>query len=83
MLQATKTGMLFVLRRDDGEPVFPVEERPVPASDIPEEEVVRIGIIPFTHAHTNLGTLRAGEPVNVEGDLIGKYVGRILAARRP
>ena len=50
-------------------------------SDIPEEEVVRIGIIPFTHAHTNLGTLRAGEPVNVEGDLIGKYVGRILALR--
>jgi len=50
-------------------------------SDVPEEEVVRIGIIPFTHAHTNLGALRAGDPVNVEGDLIGKYVGRILALR--
>src|SRR5690606_35676431 len=33
-LQATKTGMLFVLNRETGEPVFPVEERPVPASDI-------------------------------------------------
>lgn len=42
---------------------------------------VRIGVIPFTHEHTNLGTLRPGAPVNVEGDLIGKYVARILAQR--
>jgi quinoprotein glucose dehydrogenase len=32
VLQATKTGQLFVLDRDTGTPVFPVEERPVPAS---------------------------------------------------
>lgn len=38
VLQATKTGMLFVLERETGRPVFPVEERPVPASDIPGEE---------------------------------------------
>jgi quinoprotein glucose dehydrogenase len=38
VLQATKTGMLFVLHRETGEPVFPVEERPVPRSDIPGEE---------------------------------------------
>jgi quinoprotein glucose dehydrogenase len=37
VLQATKTGMLFVLDRDTGRPIFPVEERPVPASDIPGE----------------------------------------------
>ena len=30
VLQATKTGQLFVLDRDTGKPVFPVEERPVP-----------------------------------------------------
>lgn len=46
-----------------------------------DESAVRIGIIPFTHEHTNLGVLRPGDPVNVEGDLIGKYVGRILALR--
>jgi quinoprotein glucose dehydrogenase len=34
VLQATKTGQLFVLDRDTGAPVFPVEERPVPASTI-------------------------------------------------
>jgi riboflavin synthase len=42
---------------------------------------VRIGVIPFTHEHTNLGSLEAGAPVNVEGDLIGKYVARILSQR--
>src|SRR5438876_147218 len=38
VLQATKTGMLFVLERETGRPIFPVEERPVPASDIPAEQ---------------------------------------------
>lgn len=38
VLQATKTGMLFVLHRETGAPVFAVEERPVPASEIPGED---------------------------------------------
>lgn len=38
VLQATKTGMLFVLHRETGDPVFPVEERPVPRSSIVSEE---------------------------------------------
>jgi quinoprotein glucose dehydrogenase len=37
VLQATKTGFLFVLDRDSGKPLFPVEERPVPQSDVPGE----------------------------------------------
>jgi quinoprotein glucose dehydrogenase len=37
VLQTTKTGQLFVLDRDTGKPVFPVEERPVPASTIQGE----------------------------------------------
>ena len=35
--QATKHGFVFVLDRETGEPLFPVEERPVPASDVPGE----------------------------------------------
>ncbi len=35
--QPTKMGHLFVLDRETGEPIFPVEERPVPQSDIPGE----------------------------------------------
>ncbi|MGH7543761.1 MAG: pyrroloquinoline quinone-dependent dehydrogenase, partial [Gemmatimonadota bacterium] len=38
VLQTTKMGHLFVLHRETGEPVFPVEERPVPASAVPGEE---------------------------------------------
>ena len=35
---ASKSGFLYVLDRDTGRPVFPVEERPVPASDVPGEQ---------------------------------------------
>jgi riboflavin synthase len=34
-------------------------------------------IIPFTWQHTNLSSLAAGDPVNIECDMIGKYVARI------
>ena len=50
-------------------------------SDMPETDVVQIGIIPYTWEQTNFGEMTPGAPVNVEGDLIGKYVGRILATR--
>ena len=35
--QATKMGLLFVLDRETGKPLFPVEERAVPQSDLPTE----------------------------------------------
>jgi len=37
VIQGNKTGFLYVLNRDSGAPVFPVEERPVPQSDVPGE----------------------------------------------
>ncbi|BDC51368.1 glucose dehydrogenase [Bryobacterales bacterium F-183] len=37
VLQATKMGLLFVLDRLTGKPLIPVEERPVPKSDVPGE----------------------------------------------
>jgi membrane-bound PQQ-dependent dehydrogenase (glucose/quinate/shikimate family) len=37
VIQGNKTGFLYVLNRDTGVPVFPVEERAVPKSDIPGE----------------------------------------------
>jgi quinoprotein glucose dehydrogenase len=35
--QASKQGVLYLLHRETGEPIFPIEEVPVPASDIPGE----------------------------------------------
>ena len=37
LAQPTKMGHLFVLDRDTGEPIFPIEEKSVPKSDIPGE----------------------------------------------
>jgi len=38
LAQEGKTGLMFILDRVTGKPVFGVEERPVPKSDVPEEE---------------------------------------------
>jgi quinoprotein glucose dehydrogenase len=35
--QATKVGNLFLLNRETGAPLFPIEERPVPQSNVPGE----------------------------------------------
>lgn len=35
--QVTKTGFVFLFHRETGEPLFPIEERPVPPSDVPGE----------------------------------------------
>jgi glucose dehydrogenase len=37
LIQATKQGFVFVLNRLTGAPIWPIEERPVPASDVPGE----------------------------------------------
>jgi quinoprotein glucose dehydrogenase len=37
VVQLTKQGMVFVLDRATGKPVWPIEERPVPKSDVPGE----------------------------------------------
>jgi quinoprotein glucose dehydrogenase len=37
VIQGNKTGLLYVLNRETGVPIFPVEERPVPQSDVPGE----------------------------------------------
>jgi quinoprotein glucose dehydrogenase len=45
-IQQTKQGFLFVLDRETGESVFPVEERPVPQSDIPGERTAATQPVP-------------------------------------
>ncbi len=41
-----------------------------------------IALVPETAERTTLGTLRAGDLVNVETDIIGKYVERLLGERK-
>ena len=39
-----------------------------------------VQIIPFTWQHTNLSALKPGDAVNIECDILGKYVARAVAA---
>lgn len=37
-----------------------------------------VAIIPYTYEHTNLQNVRAGTTINLEFDIIGKYVARLM-----
>jgi riboflavin synthase len=43
--------------------------------------IVETAIIPFTCEHTNLSSLKIGDPVNVECDILAKYVERLMQSR--
>jgi riboflavin synthase len=43
--------------------------------------IAEIAIIPFTYEHTNVRDKKIGDTVNLEGDILGKYVERRLEAR--
>jgi riboflavin synthase len=42
-----------------------------------------VQVIPYTWQHTTLRTLRKGDKVNLECDMIGKYVVRAMELRKP
>jgi riboflavin synthase len=46
-----------------------------------DDEGFTVTIIPYTRAHTNLGTRRIGDRVNLETDILAKYVEQLLASR--
>ena len=52
-------------------------------SGIEDPDRIRVAIIPHTWSHTNFPDLDPEDPVNVEGDLIGKYVGKLLGRMFP
>ena len=42
-----------------------------------------VAIIPYTFEHTNMGSLKKGDVVNIEWDMVGKYVTRMLNLKTP
>jgi riboflavin synthase len=40
----------------------------------------RVAIIPYTYSFTNFHSLKAGDSVNLEFDILGKYIKRILGS---
>jgi riboflavin synthase len=43
--------------------------------------IAEIAVIPYTYEHTNIRNRRPGDAVNLEGDILGKYIARHLEAR--
>jgi riboflavin synthase len=46
-----------------------------------EQNICTVAIIPHTVERTNLGSLNPGDPVNLEADLIAKYVEKMMSGR--
>ncbi|MCR4620134.1 MAG: riboflavin synthase [Paludibacteraceae bacterium] len=47
----------------------------------PSDNEFEVAIIPYTYENTNFGTLKVGDKVNLEFDIIGKYIARLLPMR--
>jgi len=48
-----------------------------------EDAQFEVAIIPHTLAHTNMGSFRTGDLVNIETDMIGKYLYRFYQQQQP
>ncbi len=66
--QITKHGYVFIFERETGTPLFPIDEQPIPPSDVPGEQLAATQPIPRkpppfvrTHFHDTLLTRRTPE----------------------
>lgn len=44
----------------------------------PTDDTFQVAIIPYTYEHTNFHTFTIGSVVNIEFDIIGKYISRMI-----
>lgn len=47
----------------------------------PTDNSFQVAIIPYTYEHTNFHAIRVGSTVNIEFDIIGKYISRIASVK--
>ncbi|MDR2859439.1 MAG: riboflavin synthase, partial [Mediterranea sp.] len=45
----------------------------------PTNDTFQVAIIPYTYEHTNFHTIKESSVVNIEFDIIGKYISRMVA----
>lgn len=48
----------------------------------PTDNTFTVAIIPYTHDHTNFCNIEVGTIVNIEFDILGKYIARLQAASK-
>lgn len=62
----SKTGNIFILNRETGKPIFGVEERPVPKSDVPGETAAATQPFPLKPAPTTAQTISAEDAWGID-----------------
>ena len=78
---------LFTFSLDPGLTKYVIEKGSITINGVSltvntcERDRFSVSIIPHTLAVTTLGALRHGDPVNIEVDMIGKYVEKLLIER--
>ena len=86
-IQDNSGSWLFDVEYDPGKGNITVEKGSVAVNGVSltcfnsRDDGFSVAIIPYTYEHTNFGQLRAGDVVNLEFDIIGKYVAKLLAGR--
>ena len=45
------------------------------------DDIFSVAIIPYTYEHTNLHCIKPGTTVNIEYDIVGKYIAKMLGGR--
>lgn len=78
---------LFEMEYDPGPGNVTVEKGSIAVNGVSltcfnsKDNAFTVAIIPYTFHHTNFRKLRAGDTVNLEFDIIGKYVKKLLVSR--
>ena len=65
---AGKTGFLYVFNRVTGEPLWPIEERPVPQTDVPGEQACADAAVPDEAAAVRQADVHRGRRQSVAAD---------------
>ncbi|WP_298194564.1 pyrroloquinoline quinone-dependent dehydrogenase [Novosphingobium sp.] len=81
VIQATKTGNIFVLDRETGRPLFPVVERKVPVSDMPGERASPTQPMPLLPRPVTSQRLRTGDAWGLLGFDTAACRSRLAALR--
>ena len=83
-IQDENGSWLFDFEYDDASGNVTVEKGSISINGVSltvfnsEANRFRVAIIPYTYEHTTFSSLREGDSVNMEFDIVGKYVKRLL-----
>ena len=81
VIQITKMGFVYVLDRETGDPIFPVEEEPAPASDMPGEQAWESQPVPAVMPPFIRQTYDLGQVTDISGEA-QEYVKDVLTRTR-